>query len=629
MRINRQRLVAVALLVLLPAAVAFPWGSISPLAETHQYVVARALDRLENDPAFEANLWFPHPDAIKSNEGIGMNLEGPGADGNGNSDYSQHYYNPWTKEGGAPDAVAEHFRVLIGFNVQESGEDPAGPKAAAYSAHFLADICDPYHVNGASIKTASKIWVDQRAYETQQVDLSDDITGLPVLDYSPTDITGLRDRTDFYTVLSRFIILTDYDWFDPWYYNGDPDDDSVMTKLSSHILWEARPTGTVSMSTFHKSAGQGLDGYDPHWHNAAPTFDKPLDGQAKQARQFAIFQATQTRTQQKEYFDDATLALGNTIRAVYTLWRASFSGLRPVIEYQPEGATTAYRVTGKVTNAASAAASSLRARLTATGCTVVPDKDLDKDKAKSLGALATGKTGQVSASWQVQPETGKWCNLRLEVVGAYSIPDLQYANEKRSFFPKQVAQSVSKPEPSKPSKPTTTTVPPATAHFERGDPEIVWRPAFPKPGSLGLQPQSGDHWGEKGEVYRLDSVGSNHLSYSENRPGWTKTKRIDVSWTEPPRMLNPNDELVLELTYSEDKGSSSAAGFGSARIGLGQRSFLKNPFLVNAFGPGKATARLKLAELPWPKEAFFLETDAPTIPVIITYRYRWVGPQNK
>jgi hypothetical protein len=465
MRINWQRLVAVALLVLLPAAVAFPWGSISPLAETHQYIVDTALNRLMNDPAFGPTL-FPVFSAVKSNEGIGMNLEGPGADGNGKSDYSKHYYNPRTNEGGAPDAVKDYFSKLIQANLLRSNtDDAAGSKEAAYSAHFLADIGDPYHVNGASIKTASKIWVDQRAYETMKVNLSADITGLPVLNYSPTDDSS-EAPTDFYTVLSRFIILTDYDWFDPWYYNGDPDVDSLMTKFSSHILWEARPTGTVSMSTFHESAGQGRDGYDPHWKNAAPNFKvPPWDSQAEQARQFTIFQATQTRNLQGRYFDDATLALGNTIRAVYTLWRASFSGLRLRIVDQPDGTTAAYyRVTGQVINVASAAASDLHARLTTTDCTL-PDKDNDKELGNSLPAvpeseevrypaqvealgLAAEKKWLVSASWRVQPETGKTCKLRLEVTALYSIPDLQYAKVEKTltFSPKQVAP-VSQPKP--------------------------------------------------------------------------------------------------------------------------------------------------------------------------------------
>jgi len=111
-----------------------------------------------------------------------------------------------------------------------------------------------------------------------------------------------------------------------------------------------------------------------------------------------------------------------------------------VIEFQPDGAN-GYRVTGKVTNVASAPAASLRARLTASNCTVVGDKE------KSLGAsLAAGKTQTASVSWQVQPTANKNCQLKLEVVAAYAIPDLQYTQVERTFSPEHVDQ-VNKPKP--------------------------------------------------------------------------------------------------------------------------------------------------------------------------------------
>jgi len=456
---RKQRLVAVAVLVLLPAA-AFPWGSLYP-AETHQYIIATAFDRLKADPAFATNL-FPTFSAIKNHEGvhwtaagkgeqwIAIGMDGVGADGHGMSTYAEHYYNPVTSEGGAPSSVARYYSVLIRDNLlatKSSAE--AGPKAAAYSAHFLADVCVPYHVNGASRATAEKIWVEQQAYRSGTVTLPETITGSHILCYRCPFKGGSQN---FYTELSRFIILTEppeLDWFDPWYYNGNTE--TLMEKESSHILWEARPTGEAA-SAFHARAGQGLDGYDPHWKNATPTFENPWVGQAEQARQFTIFQATKTRELQAEYLENPTPALRGVIRAVYTLWRASFSGLRPVIEFQPDG-TAGYRVTGKVTNAASAAASGLRARLTATNCTVAGDKE------KSLGSsLAAGKTQTASATWQVQPTPDKACQLRLEVIAAYLIPDLQYAQVERTFFPEHV-EPASKPNPPEPPAPVTEPKP--------------------------------------------------------------------------------------------------------------------------------------------------------------------------
>ena len=470
MRIDRQRLVAVALLVLLLAAMAFPWASVAPLAETHQYIVATALKRLKADPAFATNL-FPVFQGIESNEGVELTaagMIGAGADGHGRSTYSEHYYNPITREGGAPTSVARYYSFLIRDNLANpKSSAEAGPKAAAYCAHFLADIFVPYHVNGASRATAERIWVEQQAYETMQVTLPQSITGLPALAYlAPLQ----RGNPNFYTALSRFIIMTEapeFDWFDPWYYNGTGqnmaevfhsqtmDIELYMVNGSSHIAWEGRPSGQATASAFHNLAGQGLDGYDQNWKNAKPGFQNPWVAQSEQARQFAIFKATETRTRQAAYFDNPTPSLRNAIRAVYTMWRGSISGLRPVIEYQPDG--TAYRVTGKVTNAASAAASGVRAQLTGTDCAVTDAKE------KAMAAsLAAGKKQETSAVWRVQPQTGKMCKLKLEVIASYSIPDLQYAQVERTFFPApQVQPTPPKPAPKPAPAPTVKTNPAA------------------------------------------------------------------------------------------------------------------------------------------------------------------------
>jgi hypothetical protein len=463
MIINRQRLMVAAVLVLIPA-VAFPWASVAPYEETHQYIVKTALGRLQADPAFSANS-FPNFQQVEDYEGAVQSedgrLTGLGADASGNSKYSEHYYNPaipGQDKGQAPTAVARNFSTLAQDNLSGSKSAAGnGSKtaaySAAYSAHFLADIFCPYHVNGVPRAIADQIWNDQvvnaLSDRKRTVDLSTSIKGLDILAYlSP--LKGLSNN--FYTELSRFETLTtpaEFDWFDPWYYNGDTTYSGSYYVTSSHILFEARPTGEPSAEAFHQAAGQGADGYDPNWHNAAPTYDSPWVSQSKQAEQFTIDKATETRRWQENYFDNPTIALRNTIRAVFTLWRASITGLRPTLEFQPEGGdSTAYKVTGKVTNAASGAASGLRARLTTTNCTVVGDKE------KSMGpTLAAGKTQTLSVSWQVQPTVDKACQLKLEVIATYAIPDLQYSMVERAFAPQHVAQEVSKPKPPEPSQP--------------------------------------------------------------------------------------------------------------------------------------------------------------------------------
>jgi len=583
MRINWQRLVVVTLLALLPAAVAFPWASVYPAEPTHQYIIDTVWNRLQADPAFAANQ-FPNIYAIKDHEGVEFGLQGEltgkGADAHGMSTYSEHYYNPEIKEvkkgdaGRAPTSVERYYSVLIRDNLLNfnSKSAEAGPKGAAYSAHFLADVCVPYHVNGTTRANAEKIWKDQHAgnYITPDVinrvgvtamhplvpliTLPETITGSQVLSYL-TPIKG-EDR-NFYPELSRFLVLTEpkeFDWFDPWYYNGDTNIGGLYYVQSSHIFWEGRPTGELSASAFHQRTGQGLPGYDTDWKNATPTFEKsPWGSQSEQARQFAIAKATETRNRQSEFFQDPTLALGRTIRAVYTLWRGSISGLRPVIEFQPDGATTAYRVTGKVSNEASAAATGVRGQLSATDCTVTDAKE------KLMGAsLAAGKKQEVSAVWRVQPKADTTCKLRLEVVGAYSIPDLQYALVERTFVPEHV-EPVSKPKPpEQPTSPSSATS--AGGHWQRGAVIAKWANSPPtshedggkRLRQLGSMPHAGDSWVWEGGggtwiTHTLETISGGHEVHSTAVAGHPDMNgRSEVSWTEPPVELSPGQMVVIK-----------------------------------------------------------------------------------
>jgi len=602
MRINRQLMAAITILVLLPV-VAFPWASVAPLAETHQYIVQTALSRLEADPAFELNL-FPNTEGVELNEGVELTaagLIGKGADAHTRSTYSEHYYNPVTREGNAPTSVAHYFTELIKDNLinQQKPSEEGGPKAAAYCAHFLADIFVPYHVNGTTRANAEKIWVEQQGYETQQITLPETITGSMVLSYMApyqgAEYLQRGQNRNFYPELFRFVTLTDppeFDWFDPWYYNGTSktyseyfhsqsiDNPALVTNVSSHILWEGRPSGQLTASAFHQQAGKGMDGYDPHWKNAAPTFDSPWVGQSEQARQFTIFKATETRTRQEFYFNTPTIPLRDAIRAVYTLWRASISGLRPAIEYQPEANSTAYRVTGKVTNAASAAASSLRGRLTATNCTVA-----DKNE-KSLGpSLAAGKTQTVSASWQVQPIADKLCKLRLEVVGTYAIPDLQYARVDTLFLPEH-REAKTTPTPPKKTTPANSSSSTSSAstpsantgggHWERGAPSIEWgngyAPTDGKTGrKLGDVPHGGDSWISGGDFAHqysntVESMGENQYAYHSF--ALADPKGFDYhytgSWTLPPPTLTPGQKFTMHVTSGVYGGASCYAWQGKS-----------------------------------------------------------------
>jgi len=414
--------------VFLPATV-FPWGSLFP-GETHQFVIDAAYTRLKADPAYAVNI-FPTQSAIKGHEGVqwtANGLFGVGPDGAGMSTYSEHYYNPITGDGNGPNAAARYFSTLIRCNITGKANSEAGAKSAAYSAHFLADMFVPYHTVGASRKRAEKIWVEQNTAHSGTINLGTSITGSSKLSYL-TPFKG--GNNNFHTELSRFITLTDppeVDWFDPWYFNGNTD--TMMIKTSSHVAWEAIANRTPII-TFQKRAGQGLSGYDPQWKNSPITGFKQnaWDSQSGQVRLLAIQSATETRGKLEAYFEDPTPALKKTIQSVYTIWRASFSGLRPTIEYQPDGPNN-YKVVGKIENYAGAPVSSVRTLLTATDCKVSGQGEV----ALSGSISPKGKTA--TPPWRVET-TDKQCRLNLQVIGSYPIPDLQYAAVERTFIPEQ------------------------------------------------------------------------------------------------------------------------------------------------------------------------------------------------
>jgi hypothetical protein len=424
-------LLSLVLLTLFQASPAFPWGSLYP-GETHQYIINTAYNRLKADPALAFNL-FPPFSFIQGHEGVKWTADGlfgVGPDGKGMSAYSDHYYNPVTGEGNGPNAAAKYFTYLARENAAHKVTTEACGKAAAWSAHYLADMFVPYHVIGITRRNAERLWNEQNVKHPGVINLGYSVIGSYKLSYA-TPVKG-GDR-NFNTELFRFLTRTEpaeADWFDPWYYNGNTE--ALMIKTSSHVAWEAAPSfsmlspGTI-IGEYQRRAGQGLPGYNPQWKNAAPSFKNPWEGQADQVRRIAILSATETRTQIENYFNDPTPALAKTVQTVYSLWRSSFSGLRPAIEFQPDGPNS-YKVTATIGNSAGAVVNSIQAKLTAQGCTVA-----DEAVKTIKGSIAPGASLTTSA-WKVIT-TNELCRPNLEVIGSYPIPDLQYAAVERTFLP--------------------------------------------------------------------------------------------------------------------------------------------------------------------------------------------------
>lgn len=543
---------ALVLLFILKPTLSCTWGSLSP-AQTHQYIISTAYARLAADPAFARDV-FPALKGIAAYEGVEWTVEGlvgVGPDAKGMSPYSDHYYNPVTKDGNGPNAAAEQFTALARQNV--AGTIATG-KAAAWSAHFLADMFVPFHVTGVPRGQAAKIWADQTARHPGEINLGHSVIGSYALSYATPFKGGSRN---FHTELSRFITKTtpaEADWFDAWYYNGNTD--AMMVKSSSHVAWEAAPRHSMSgpgimMSEFHRRAGSGSPGYVPGWRNAAPAFTTPWDNQAGRVRELAVSAATQTRKQLDAYVDDPTPALSEAVRTVTSMWRSSFSGLRPAIEYAADGPNR-YRVTANIGNRASAAVSSVQARLSTRGCSVSGEAVQTVN-----GSIAAGG-GMSTRGWSVATADTP-CRLTLEVIGTYPIPDLQYASVTRTL----------QPPPARPSKPDAGAPPPAAAPPRTPSPTAkaagAW--VFEKTDFV-VEKVDADFMAQKRPAESgSDGAGSAEATFGHPDPKVNTVRvKMKLTWTPPPRVLIPGSPVEFTVTVS-DAGSDDPRGLGVGGVG--------------------------------------------------------------
>ena len=412
-------------LVATPAPVA-AWGSIYG-SSTHQYIDEQAYALLAADPAYSATL-FPTKAQVDAHEGVNWfgtgawfdYLVGPGPDSEGQSSYASHYYNPTTTEGEGPKASGDQFTALV--TAQGAANADAAGKGAAWAAHFMADMYVPFHVVGGYRDTVQGLYNSQGGASASSIALSADITGPIDLCYG----CQIKDWSwfgadNFKTELGRYLDIATpvttgasgnahLDWFDPWYYNGTW---PTSVKSSSHVVWEgavSHDAGTVS-------------GYDGRWRNAAPTFTNPGAAQRAQVEALAIAAATETRTNIVARAGSEKDGLNHAIQSAATIWRASFSALRPDLRIESGTEASTYKVTAIVDNVATELATGVRVRLAATGCEV-------------KGAAEQPVPGSVkhdeSVSWQVKADKPDACSLTLEVIGAFAqTPDLQYAKAQK------------------------------------------------------------------------------------------------------------------------------------------------------------------------------------------------------
>lgn len=393
---------------------AHAWGSKAGF-NTHWAIIKKAYELLEADPAFDKEK-FP---AFADMEKFEGSTSGP--DGEGLTEFSEHYYNPnFSYPAGmsnAANSAATRYALLVSELGKGKYLEAALP--AAWLGHFIADMQVPFHVSGLSRDAILAI------YESRKND-KDPILLDKKYFISPKMAYKVAFRSDnFRPSIENFKDFLKsnpgLDWFDPWYYNGPYDYTRVVDNLatityvalSSHVVWEGLAGAIRSAPNYD------LSGFPPGWQN--PSIDlnslKPNAKASDAVYNLAINAAKETQERVGEYMDDANLAFNRSVQRIYTAWRASFSALQPVPNIVKKD--DSYMISVYVKNNAAETVKDVKVKLT------VGD---GKGEIKNLGDVpGGGKPTLKSADWKIVPPEGK-SKVKIEVSGKFqNTPDLQYA----------------------------------------------------------------------------------------------------------------------------------------------------------------------------------------------------------
>lgn len=398
------------------SSAAFPWGATTGF-NTHGVIDIAAHKVLSKDPAFEASV-FPTIGHILKYEGIEILMgkdgigTGEGPDSAGKSNFSDHYFNPQTGKGNGPGAVARHY-----LNYQMNllnGDASSVYKDFAWGAHFLADMSVVYHITGMPY---DEFWREySKQASTGKFILPATISGdINILSYAQVQ------RNDDFIKQARVIkgkAESTVDWFDPWYWNGNP----MPTMDSSHVSWEMWVRDSIDI--------EGM-GYNEFWVNPSPSFDHYMDNQALALKKMTAGAAATTFVNLENFAKNSMPPLQEATRNVATLWRASISALKPKLDVMPfdnNGSEIKFKVLGFVENVATETATVVQIRLITDGCSII-------DGSKGIIDLKNLPTGKSDINeWVVRTTDLSKCKLKLETIGSYKkTPDLQYNNLNYNF----------------------------------------------------------------------------------------------------------------------------------------------------------------------------------------------------
>jgi hypothetical protein len=478
--------VLAVLVVLLTAPPAHPWGAFRGVAgikvtDTHQLILRAAYDLLRNDSGMRSLFGIPIAggrfasiDSILNYEGVDASLTalapyGPGPDAEGSTLYSSHWFNPSTGRGLGPQAAADWYQRFVRAVSGLAGNDEDAFKGLAWSAHFLADMFVPYHLNGmpadealARINARNFIIGPNEAgpaflidpvpapqqqrpgnlFETQlqrgQEALSSwwrDGWGVGSNFRGPYAVFAANNQAAAGNAVNHL------DWFDPWYWNGVSSQEGRLTDpsralFSSHASYESAAHERFVADQGYRSDFNRPNPYDPLWNNAPPDYEftgTAGQAQAWQVQDFAARAAARTLQNAELCWTRPEIAIRAAVEAVYTMWRSAYSALLPVIEIgvDPTRPDDGIVVNVIVQNHAWEACHDVRLRIrVGKGGQSAVSQDvasLDEPIARSGGAQRV---------WFVQVNPREDWTVAIEAVGVYDkTPDLQYARSYAFYRP--------------------------------------------------------------------------------------------------------------------------------------------------------------------------------------------------
>ncbi len=400
------------------------WGSVWA-TNSHEYILKQAYPALERDPAFEGVDFPKLADIIPWEGQEALYGKGKGPDSGGATKFSQHYYNPrlqqngkgkayhtadgkpagnYTNFGDAPMTAALYFKKLCAG----LAKGKATPKDAAWAAHFIGDVWVPYHIVGCH-------FLDLVYLEEAMENLPEEVFGSTVLCY----LSPFMDPTALKRCIRNFRLARSnddkIDWFDPWYWNGR----GFMTDTtSSHVAWEGAVYPghqPVPNPAYHKG-----------WQNPEPSFEHNDLALAQEVERFAKTCAETTASNLERFFNTPQLALVESVNSVYTIWRASFSGLRVEITeavLDEDVSPPMRHVSVALENRATAPAKNARARLR-----IEAPEPLPKVQELEVPLLAAGGRKVIAQAWSwADMHPGQQVGVTVELIASLPIPDAQFA----------------------------------------------------------------------------------------------------------------------------------------------------------------------------------------------------------